>query len=70
MMKNYFPERVKYDDNYDDIYPSIVKQQPSHFKNTFLCLSLCFVRIWNKICSVRKYEAARNNRTLTQTESK
>lgn len=54
MMKNYFPERIKYDDNYDDIYPSILKRQSSHSKNVFLYLPLCFVQIWDKICCLKK----------------
>ena len=53
-MKNYFPERMEYDDNFDDIYPSILKQQPSHFKNVFLYLSFCFERIWNRISHSKK----------------
>jgi hypothetical protein len=65
MMKNYFPGRIEYDDNYEDICPTILKQQTLHFKKVLLCSSLCFVRIWNKICCLKKYKGARNSRTLT-----
>jgi len=53
-MKNYLTEHKEYDENYDDIYPSIVKQQPSHFKNAFLRLSFYFERIWNRISHSKK----------------
>ncbi len=37
-------------DNYDDIYPSSLKQQPSYFKSVCSCLSLSFMRFWHKAC--------------------
>ncbi len=49
-MKSDFTEH----ENYDDIYPSIVKQHPSHFKKVFLRLSISFELIWNKICHSKK----------------
>ena len=34
---------------YDDIYPSILKQQPSHFKSLLLGLCLRFMHLWHKM---------------------
>ncbi len=53
-MTSHFTEHEKYDENYDDIYPSIVKQQPSHFKKVFLCLFFSFDWIWDRICHLKK----------------
>ena len=53
-MKSYLTEHNEYGENYDDIYPSIVKQQPSHFKNIFLSFSFCFEKIWNRIFHSKK----------------
>ncbi len=53
-MKSYFDEHVKNDESYDDIYPSIVKQQPSLFKKIVLRLSFSFERIWNRACHSKK----------------
>ncbi len=53
-MKSYFTEHEKYDENYDDIYPSIVKQHPSHFKKVFQYLSFSCERIWNRMCHSKK----------------
>ncbi len=50
VMKSDFTEH----ENYDDIYPSIVKQHPSHFKKVFLRLFFSFELIWNKICHSKK----------------
>lgn len=54
VMKSYFAEHEENDESYDDIYPSIVKQQPSHFKKIFLYLSFSFERIWNRVCHTKK----------------
>ncbi len=37
------------DDYYDDIYPSILKQQPSYFKSLLLGLCFRFMHRWHKI---------------------
>ncbi len=63
-MKNYLTEHKEYDENYDDIYPSIVKRQPSYFKNVFLRLSFCFKVFGTGYVIQRNHEVARNNRTL------
>lgn len=52
MERESLSKSVKYD-NYDDIYPSIVKQQPSYFKSLCLCLSLCSARFWHKISNIK-----------------
>ncbi len=49
-MKSYPTEH----ENYDDIYPSIVKQHPSYFKKVFLRFSFNLELIWNKICHSKK----------------
>ncbi len=54
VMKCYLTEHEAIDESYDDIYPSIVKQQPSQFKKVFLCLSFNFVRIWDKMFHSKK----------------
>ena len=66
MMKHYFPEHKKYVENYDDIYPSILKQQPSHFKNVFsyVCLFVLY-GFGIRYVIQRKHKDARNSRTLT-----
>ena len=52
MQRDYLLKSLQ-DDNYDDIYPSILKQQPSHFKNLGLYLSLGFMRFWDRVCHVK-----------------
>ena len=54
MKRDYIMERSGYDDYYDDIYPSILKQQPSHFKSLLLGLWLHFMHLWHKVCCVKK----------------
>ena len=54
VMKSYSTEYAKNDESYDDIYPSIVRQQPSYFKKIFLRLSFSFERIWNRVCHSKK----------------
>ncbi len=49
MKRDYIMERSGYD-YYDDIYPSILKQQPSHFKSLLLGLCLRFMHLWHKVC--------------------
>ncbi len=39
---------------YDDIYPSILKQQPSHFKSLLLGLWLRFMHLWHKVCCAKR----------------
>ncbi|MDP6923867.1 MAG: hypothetical protein R2568_02290 [Candidatus Scalindua sp.] len=53
-MKSNLTEHVECDESYDDIYPSIVKQQPSLLKKIVLRLSLSFERIWNRVCHSKK----------------
>ena len=53
MKRDYLMERSGYDD-YDDIYPSILKQQPSHFKSLLLGLCLRFMHLWHKVCYIKK----------------
>ena len=48
MQRDYLLKSLQ-DDNYDDIYPSILKRQPSFFKSLGLCLSLSFMRFWHKV---------------------
>ncbi len=48
MKRDYIMECSVYDD-YDDIYPSILKQQPSHFKSLLLGLCLPFMHLWHKL---------------------
>ncbi len=54
VMKNLFTEHEKFDESYDDIYPSIVKQQPSSFKKVFLYFLYSFEQLWKKICHSKK----------------
>jgi len=58
MQRDYLLKSLQ-DDNYDDIYPSILKQRPSCFKSLCLCLGLCFVRFWHKVCHIKHTGCAR-----------
>ena len=51
MKRDHIMERSRYDDDeyYDDIYPSILKQQPSHFKSLLLGLCLRFMHLGHKM---------------------
>jgi hypothetical protein len=66
MKRDYIMERSGYDDDYyyDDIYPSILKQQPSHFKSLLLGLCLRFMHFWHKVCYIKKHRVACDNRIL------
>ncbi len=63
MKRDYIMEGSEYD-YYDDIYPSILKQQPSHFKSLLLGLCLRFIHLWHKVCYIIKHRVARDNRIL------
>ena len=64
-MKSYFAEHVKNDESYDDIYPSIVKQQPSHFKRYFYIYLLVLNEFGTEYAIQRSLEVACSNRALT-----
>ncbi len=51
MKRDYIMERSGYDDDdyYDDIYPSILKKQPSHFKSLLSGLCHRFMHLGHKI---------------------
>lgn len=51
MKRDYIMESSGFDedDYYDDIYPSILKRQPSHFKSLLLGLYLPFMHLWHKM---------------------
>jgi len=46
MQRNYLLKSLQ-NENYDDIYPSLLMRQPSCFKSLGLCLCLSFVRFWH-----------------------
>ena len=52
MQRDYLLKSLQ-DDNYDDIYPSILKRQPSCLKSLGLYLSLSFMRFWHKVCHIK-----------------
>jgi hypothetical protein len=62
MKRDYIMERSGYD-NYDDIYPSILKQQPSHFKSLLLGLYLRFIHLGHKMLH-KKTQSGTDARTF------
>ena len=52
MKRDYIIEYSEYD-YYDDIYPSILKQKPSHFTRLFSGLCLLFKHIWLRACYIK-----------------
>ncbi len=63
MKRDYIMERSGYDDYYDDIYPSILKQQPSHFKRLLLGLCLPFMHLGHKMLH-KKTQSGTDARTF------
>ena len=47
-------KQLKYEYYYDDIYPSILKQQPSLVKNLLLGAYLCFMHLWHKMYNAKR----------------
>ena len=65
MKRDYIIEHSGYDDDYyDDIYPSILKQQPSYFKSFLLGKCLRFMHLWHKACFLKIHRDACDNRIL------
>jgi hypothetical protein len=61
MKRDYIIKHSEYD-YYDDIYPSILKQKPSHFTSLLSGLRLRVKHLWLKACHIKSHRVTCDNR--------